>query len=101
MSIYVYTYIRIYLYMNTYDVICTHYSYYYDLIFPTSDLPIHGAFPVQGPPSARPGWWSSTPRVATRAPRRSSWSGPPQGGRWLHALGLWDDYGMIMGLLWD
>ena len=94
MSIYVYTYIRIYLYMNTYDVICTHIihiimtSYSQHLISPSTAL-----FPFKA--HLPHGLAGGAPPHESRRERRAVLRGA---GRHRAAGGYtrWD-YGIIMG----
>ena len=94
MSIYVYTYIRIYLYMNTYDVICTHIihiimtSYPQHLISPSTAL-----FPFKA--HLPHGLAGGAPPHESRRERRAVLRGA---GRHRAAGGYtrWD-YGIIMG----
>ena len=93
MSIYVYTYIRIYLYMNTYDLICTHIihimtSYPQHLISPSTAL-----FPFKA--HLPHGLAGGAPPHESRRERRAVLRGA---GRHRAAGGYtrWD-YGIIMG----
>ena len=98
MSIYVYTYIRIYLYMNTYDLICTHIihimtSYPQHLISPSTAL-----FPFKA--HLPHGLAGGAPPHESRRERRAVLRGAAATGRQAATRAgimglLWDDYGII------